>query len=830
MLNNYLGGYFHRHHCIDQLLIFQRDNIKALEASKQETISPDDVRPCTRSSVQDTKTIASDSPSVVDANSVLHVDEVNFLRSIKSGTTIQARVGTTWFKGKIIRVNAAFTVARVKWGNGTHIENLDLINATPKNLRIFSDKYERAIPATAKKPFDPEFELRRAILKLEDFIQGIRKNRVAIAITSWRRLVLVHKHEAAIKLQTYMRRFLAYQMRKALIRQRIVDNSFRSNQTSSTTPAFIVSQLRVALELLTSITQNLTELEQRQSFPPELLSSQKRSSLKNGKRTMQLSVAKDILRTISEVTLAAGKLSALPFRRCTSASLTVQHDIESTCHPAAICERSIEVDRHQHLSLEGIAPLHAFIRGISNSDNSSSYDTSSTLYFISALTSSIACTALVPFPIAWLGKQVRRHVPRLIRERISKELGILPSGYHTLKEIDLLQASVSPIAMAIGTRQPPESAIGIRSQADNFERKFSGECANTTTIAERIVDIDELRYPRLHDLLKQPESRVEVPMEKTNLEYEVSSWCADSDSDTFLAYNMIALSVGMEDAIQSAPFPILQGTKDETNTFQVFGDGRRKISRQDYGLMPVEYEFGQRGCISVSNRSFGPTQNPDGKNVFSRNSCRLLRQRLQQFALGSTLDSLYKETTEAAEDLGIVASIGGDGAPIRYFINRKKQYLREMGQKVRTNSSMTSAGLPTFPKSEDEMLLFLHMSDSERLEALMLPQHLTSIDETTGLHKDEANPTWLALRRVRITASAAASLLPISIRDVAPGPEFDALILGHEREAKEKGWSIWETARPPVRAKINNSFAGNKYTAVGNEHESSAIQVFRDLK
>lgn len=146
MLNNYLGGYFHRHHCIDQLLIFQRDNIKALEDSKQETISPDNVRPCTRSSVQDTKTIASDSPSVVDANSVLHVDEVNFLHSIKSGRTIQARVGTTWFKGKIIRVNAAFTVARVKWGNGTHIENLDLINASPKICAFFQTSMSVPFP------------------------------------------------------------------------------------------------------------------------------------------------------------------------------------------------------------------------------------------------------------------------------------------------------------------------------------------------------------------------------------------------------------------------------------------------------------------------------------------------------------------------------------------------------------------------------------------------------------------------------------------------------------------------------------------------------------
>jgi len=132
--------------------------------------------------------------------------------------------------------------------------------------------------------------------------------------------------------------------------------------------------------------------------------------------------------------------------------------------------------------------------------------------------------------------------------------------------------------------------------------------------------------------------------------------------------------------------------------------------------------------------------------------------------------------------------------------------------------------MPAFPKDIAEMKQFLSLSQSARDGISAAKQHITTTDPATGKETEEANPEWLNARRTRFTASAAAALVSIAIRDLLPGTAA-AYIASHVSSIADKGFDVYETARSGVRGKIGDDFCGNKYSEYGNLHEADALKV-----
>jgi hypothetical protein len=800
---------YHRAGCVNLLLLHQLRglhlaHIMSSPPSKREAMRAEKRNPL-RSPVMLRSTASPvQAPSQREHESI-NLSQENLFRFYK-GDAIQLRYANHWYQCTVLHVKRDGSY-RVRWDHNGEVEDIDTSAATRSNCRLVYNMKSSGDESSSQKLEGKENQSLihpsngvtiETLLRRRLAVRKRRRASVHIATVIGRiaRVRFVMRCKSAAVIKRSVRRYLMWKRLAMERRERLVRDSFSIHVRP--TASSLIGQLSLISELIRSATLQLSFFATFRQFNV------------NDSSTLE------IIRAISDVAFAAGSLAHLPFfAHCKEASkLDVQR--EEATHPTGLAPLSIDQHRAGYLEIPGVMLIDQFVCGVSGIKH---LDTSHSpgRYFAVNLISSIAYPHRVPFALAWLGKQIYRCATWETQQHIRENTGVIPNPWFAKEEITSAVIAQLPISSALGTVTLPPGTLSLQVDSDNFERKFSGDIANTSSILERHVVVSEERYPLLHSHLQLQTLKEDVAMRNTGLEFDVAAWCGSEKSDSFAMFIFYNLAVAADRLTKRGPVRSLQLCQSH------LGDHRRSQQHADHGLYPVDFALTDLGVTARKMQE--SRSHPDGLNVFTRNNTRILRQWLEPYAKGETLDKLQKEAKIAAAEAGVHLSMGGDGAPMKYFVNQIKRAIRAEGQANSHAPEDTVKPNARVPTSRRDMEAYLTLSGEDRIRLSTLEQHQAFIDESTGQVIQKANPEWINARAFRITASAASTFAPAAVRGLRDAGAATRYIQAHELLIVENKWDTIENCRPPVRNKIKNTFTGNKFTDFGNQYEDTALAV-----
>lgn len=816
---------YHKQHCIDLLLAHQRRSIDLAKMEEENVGNTDVETPVARSPVLLRSRVKGQRMHHDSCDSPINESPIN---EINKGDVLQLLVAGRWHKCTVIHVGRN-GVCNVLWARDESVDVIDLSSSTDKNMRKVDEHLSNEVNSISTLPIpisDAMFDDVTSKLPLEFFLRRTAMAQekekasclIASVIGKLFRIRIHEKISAAIIIQSSVRAFFALCHYKSLKRNNMFSTAFGVDTT--VTLSSLLAQLKAVSELLKVVKLNLDIYITRQPFPDEVLLMRKESPADSPQHSVPIKTASSIelIHAVSEATAAAGQLARTSFLAQHIASKSVNDSMEEKLHPTAIPRNTIEEHRRAYLRVPAVEPVDAFVRGVFSSSSMQTAQEEAPRYFILSLLESLSDPGAVPFALAWIGQKISRTCTWALRQEIHVETGVIATPWHAKDAINAAVSASWIQSSAIGTVAPCANTIAVQVDSDNFERKFGGDIANTTSVLERLIKVNETNHPLLHLRLQDSVSLNEIPMEKANLEFDAASWLGDAESDCFVSYLFARLAEGASEVELVTPW-----TLKERLDGDVFGDHRRSQWRWDYGIDPVNYALDGNVSVKVGERVPITDSRGDGLNVFTRNSVRILAQRPLQYALGETLDALHLESSKFASSQKLPLILAGDGAPVKYFANQIKCAIRKSGLSA-SNLTATSS-LPLIPPSQFQMELALTLDEGERRRLSSLKQHVVHIDPATGQASEVANSEWLSARKMRFTASAAATFVPAALKDLTSTSDALTYFKSHENLIDEKNWGTFLSCRPPVRNKIEGTFSGNKFTAIGNKFEATALEV-----